>query len=80
MRFTIEIEPSVERALKKKADAAGVTLEKYAVQVLAQEAKPDPESLHPKVQRSLEMLKPFRGKIGPIPEGALRPELLYGEQ
>jgi hypothetical protein len=80
MSITIEIDPAIEAALKAKADAAGVTLEKYAGLILVKEATPEQDSLHPKVQRLLEKLKPYRGKIGPIPDQALRPDLLYGDQ
>ena len=80
MSITVEIGSSVQALLKKRADAAGITLEAYASRILEHEANPYSERLHPRIQRANELLKPYRGTIGPIPEGSLDPNLLYGEK
>lgn len=79
MSITINIEPLLEAALKQRADAAGMTIEQFAHQLLAREAD-SPSKHHPRLQASLRTIETLRGKIGPVPPNALSAELLYGEQ
>ena len=79
MSLTINIEPSLEAALKQQADAAGLTLEQFAHQLLEQGADTSSKH-HPRVATSLRTIERLRGKLGPVPENALSPEFLYGEQ
>ena len=77
MSITIEIEPPIEAALRMKASEAGLTFEAYISQLLVSKADLGINGFHPKVAQSLERLEKFGGKLGPIPDGALDPELLY---
>ncbi len=79
MSITINIEPFLEAVLKVRADAAGMTIEQFAYQLLEREAD-SPSQQHPRIRASLRTIQTLRGKLGPVPPGALAPELLYGDQ
>ena len=51
----------------------------FAQQLLARGVDSS-EKHHPKVKASLRVIETLRGKLGPVPQGALSPESLYGER
>ena len=78
MSITIEIEPILEAALKQRAEAAGLTLAQFALQLLEGGADTTTKH-HPRVAASLQIIETLRGKLGPVPANALAPEFLYGD-
>jgi len=77
--ITININPGTEAALKQKADGAGISIEEYARQML--ERLVDAPSLRQqKFQEFLRLIETQRGKVGPTPENALDPELMYPDR
>ena len=79
MSITIDIEPSLEAALKQRAVEAGLTLEQFARQLL-ERGTDSSRKHHPRVEASLRTIETLRGKLGPVPEDAVSPESLYGER
>jgi predicted nucleic acid-binding protein len=73
---TIELEPAVETALRKRAEYAGVSLEKYLRAVLERDL--ESSALDSRVQASVRLAEALRGKVGEVPSGILDGELLYG--
>ena len=78
MSITIDIDPALEAALRARADAEGLTVEQLAHRLLEREADPLARH-HPRLRASLRTIESLRGKLGPVPQGALDAELLYGD-
>ena len=78
MSITVDLEPLLEAALKQRAGAVGLTVEDYVRRLAERDVFRD--SLDPRVEESVRISEPLRGKIGVLPEGALALEALYGDR
>ncbi len=76
MSITIHLKPAQEDSLRRQAEAIGLSLEEYVLELLGRESSRETR-YHPRVEESLITIEKFRGKIGPIPDSAVDAEMLY---
>jgi len=79
VEITINLSPADEAALRLKAEQAGISVEEYALQVI-ERGVVTPSLRQQKFQEFRRKLETLRGTIGPVPENALDPDLLYPDR
>ena len=76
MSITVEIEPSLEAALKLRAEEAGITLEAYLLHLAKRDVSLAP--LDPRVEASVRISAPLRGKLDTLKDGHMNLDDVYG--